>query len=103
MIKVSVLYPNGEGKTFDMDYYCSKHMPMVRERLGAACKGVAIEHGMAAIEPGKPPAFIAIIGVLFESVGEFQAAFGPHAGAIMSDIPNYTNIEPVMQISEVKS
>jgi hypothetical protein len=30
MIKVSVLYPNSEGRTFDISYYCSKHMPSSR-------------------------------------------------------------------------
>ena len=29
MIKVSVLYPNGEGKNFDMDYYCNQHVQLV--------------------------------------------------------------------------
>jgi uncharacterized protein (TIGR02118 family) len=38
----------------------------------------------------------------FDSVEAFQAAFGPHAPAIMADIPNYTDIQPVIQISEVK-
>jgi hypothetical protein len=28
-------------------------------------------------------------------------AFGPHANEIRSDIKNYTDIAPVMQISEV--
>ena len=32
----------------------------------------------------------------------FQTAFGPHAGALMEDIPNYTDIQPTIQISEVK-
>jgi len=32
----------------------------------------------------------------------FQTAFGPHAEAIMADIPNYTNIQPTLQISDVK-
>ena len=45
MIKVSVLYPNDEGKTFDMEYYCNKHIPMVREKLGAACKDVDVDYG----------------------------------------------------------
>jgi len=30
-----------------------------------------------------------------------RAGFGPHAQEIMSDIPNYTDIAPVIQISEV--
>ena len=38
-IKVSVLYPDGEGKTFDMDYYCNKHVPMVAGLLGDAVIG----------------------------------------------------------------
>ncbi len=38
----------------------------------------------------------------FDSVEEFQTAFTPHAAEIMADIPNYTNIQPVIQISEVK-
>ena len=47
MIKVSVFYPNNEGSKFDMNYYCNTHMPMVRQKLGAACKGAAVEQGIA--------------------------------------------------------
>jgi uncharacterized protein (TIGR02118 family) len=34
-------------------------------------------------------------------VEAFQAGFGPHAQEIMADIPNYTDLTPVIQISEV--
>jgi len=40
--------------------------------------------------------------LLFDSVEAFQAAFAPIAPALMGDIPNYTNIQPTIQISEVK-
>ena len=33
MIKVTVLYPAGDGKKFDMDYYTNKHIPMVKACL----------------------------------------------------------------------
>jgi len=46
MIRASVFYPNEEGKKFDMDYYCNSHIPMVQEKLGAACKSVAIDQGL---------------------------------------------------------
>jgi uncharacterized protein (TIGR02118 family) len=42
MIKVSVLYPNRAGAQFDMDYYCDRHIPLVRRLLGAALKGAAV-------------------------------------------------------------
>jgi uncharacterized protein (TIGR02118 family) len=102
MIKVSVLYPNREGARFDMDYYCAKHMPMVQQTLGAACKRVAVEQGIGGAAPGAPAAFIAMGHLYCDSVEAFQAAFAPHVQEIMGDIPNYTDIEPTIQISDVK-
>jgi uncharacterized protein (TIGR02118 family) len=102
MIKVSVLYPNRPGTKFDMKYYCEKHIPMVQQKLGAACKRVAVEQGIGGAAPGAPAAFIAMGHLYCDSAEAFQAAFAPHTQAIMGDIPNYTDIEPTIQISEVK-
>jgi len=102
MIKVSVLYPGGVGTAFDMDYYLNQHIPMVRAKLGTACKSVAVEQGLGSATPGSPPALSAMGHLYFDSVDAFQAAFGPHAGAIMSDILNYTNVQPTIQVSEMK-
>jgi uncharacterized protein (TIGR02118 family) len=102
MIKVSVLYPNNEGSSFDMDYYCNNHIPMVQEKLGAACKRVAVEQGLSGGDPASRASYIAMGHLYFDSVEAFQASFGPHAKAIMGDIPNYTDIQPTLQISEVK-
>lgn len=102
MIKVSVLYPNADGKKFDTAYYFTKHIPMVKQKLGAACKRVEIDQGMDGAQPGSKPAFIAMAHMTFDSVDAFQKAFGPHSAAIMGDIPNYTDIQPVVQVSEVK-
>jgi uncharacterized protein (TIGR02118 family) len=102
MIKVSVFYPNSEGARFDMEYYCNKHIAMVRQKLGAACRSAAVEQGLAGADPGSRPAFIAMGHLYFDSVEAFQAAFAPHAQAIMADIPNYTDIQPTIQVSDVK-
>ena len=37
----------------------------------------------------------------FESVESFQNSFGPNAPEILGDLPNFTNAEPVVQISKV--
>ncbi len=102
MIKVSVLYPNHEGSTFDMAYYCDRHIPMVRRLLGAALKAVAVEQGVAGAAPGSPPPYLALGHLLFESLEAFQTAWGPKAQEIVADVPNYTNAQPTIQISEVK-
>lgn len=101
MVKVTVFYSNEAVKKFDMKYYCDKHMPMVQQKLGAACKRVEVEKGLAGATPGSPAVYIAMGHLYFDTVETFQTAFGPHAGAIMADIPNYTEIQPMIQISEV--
>ena len=54
MIKVSVFYPNQPGTRFDFDYYTATHLPLVRDKLGAACKGIAADRGMAGGAPDAP-------------------------------------------------
>jgi len=102
VIKVSVLYPNTTDCKFDMSYYLDKHMPMVRNKLGPACKRVTVEQGIAGGAPGSPATYVAMGHLYFDSTDAFQAAFAPHAQAILADIPNYTNTQPTIQISEVK-
>ncbi len=101
MIKVSVLYPNSEGCKFDIAYYCNTHMPMVKNKLGDACKGLAVDHGISGGAPGSRSTYVAAGHLFFESVEAFQAAFGPHTKEIMADIPNYTDVKPVIEISNI--
>jgi len=100
-IKVSVLYPDGEGKTFDMNYYSTRHVPMVAALLGDAVVGATVEKGLAGGAPDSSATYLAMGNLYFESVEMFQNSFGPNADKIMADLPNYTNVEPVIQISEV--
>ena len=102
MIKFSIFYPNDKGKKFDMNYYVNNHIPMVMKKLGNAVKGGTVEQGLAGSEPGTPPIYVAMGHMLFDSVEEFQSAIEPHMKAILEDIPNYTDIMPAVQISEVK-
>jgi len=102
MIKVSAFYPNGDGSTFDMDYYCNKHVPMAKSLLGGALKELAVDKGIAGGMPNSPSPYLAIGHLYFESIAEFQNAFGPHAEKLVADMPNYTNTQPVIQISEVQ-
>jgi len=102
MIKVSVMYPNTSDARFDMSYYLDCHMPMVRDLMGGVLKGMNVEQGLAGGQPGAPAPYVALAHLFFESVDAFQAAFAEHGGAILADIPNYTNTQPTLQISQVK-
>ena len=100
MIKVSVMYPSGAGSRFDMDYYVTRHMRLVQDELGGALKGIAVDRGLDA--PDSPAPYVAIGHLYFESLDAYREAFEPKAGAILGDTPNYTGIQPVVQVSAVE-
>ena len=102
MIKLSVLYPHVDGCHFDMQYYCDEHMPMVQKILGSACTGVAVEEGLGGIEAGSPPSYLAMGHLYFDSLEVCRVSFGANVSTFMDDVPNYTDIKPVIQLSEVK-
>ena len=64
MIKVTVLYPNAADAKFDMKYYVTHHMPMVRDKCGPACRSIAAEGGVAGGDPGSKAPYIAPVMVL---------------------------------------
>jgi uncharacterized protein (TIGR02118 family) len=102
MIKVSVLYLSKPGSRFDVDYYVGVHMPMAKRLLGDAVKAISIEIGIGGGTPGEPAPYAAIVGFTCESVEAFTAAFMPAAAQLQGDIPNFTDIAPIIQISEIR-
>ena len=101
MIKVSVMYPNTPGARFDHAYYRDKHMPLLKARMGESCKSYTVDKGLAGLGPGAPAPYVGMCHIFCDSVESFQAGFGPHIAEIMGDIANYTDLQPVVQISEV--
>jgi uncharacterized protein (TIGR02118 family) len=101
LIKVSVMYPYAEGKTFNMEYYELKHMPMVARFLGSNLVKYTIEKGIASGIPNQPLPFMAIGTFYIKSLSDYQAAIAPNRDAIRADFSNYTDISPVILVSEV--
>jgi len=101
MFKVAILYPNGDDKTFDMDYYEKKHMPMVAGFLGKNLKFYEIDKGIAGRTPNDKPPFLAIGYFYINDVAEYNKAIAQNRDAVINDFKNYTNIQPVVQINEI--
>ena len=101
MIKVNVMYPYTEGARFDHAYYRDRHMPMVKARLGKACAYYTVERGVAGRALGAPPAFVAMCAFICDSAEGYRAAMLEHGAEILGDIAKYTDIAPVVQVSEV--
>ena len=103
MIKVAIFYPNEEGSTFDMDYYANKHMPMASDLFGDSLKAMIIDKGLAGGAPNTPAPYVAVGYFYFADMATCQSSMGEHSKTLQADVPNYTNIKPVLQISEVQT
>ncbi len=101
LVKVSIMYPFAEGKTFNMEYYETKHMPMVAAFLGSNLVKYTIEKGLASGIPNQPLPYMAIGTFYVKNLNEYQAVIAPNREAIRADFANYTNATPVILISEV--
>jgi uncharacterized protein (TIGR02118 family) len=102
MVRVSVLYPNEAGKRFDHAYYAGKHLPMVMEKLkGFGMLRYEVDKGLGGGAPGAPAPFVAACHLYFNTAADFAKGMGVSAGDILADIPNYTDIQPQIQISEI--
>ncbi|WP_346320870.1 EthD family reductase [Chitinophaga sp. YIM B06452] len=101
LIKISIMYPYAEGKTFNMEYYETKHMPMVAGFLGPNLVKYTIEKGLSSGIPNQPLPYMAIGIFYVKSLSEYQAAIAPNRDAIRADFKNYTDVMPVILVSEV--
>jgi uncharacterized protein (TIGR02118 family) len=102
LIKVSVFYPNGESNFFDITYYENKHMPMVAEYLGINLKYYEIDKGISGRTSSDQIPFLAVGHFYVKDLSEYNKVITQHREMIVADFKNYTNIQPLILISEVK-
>lgn len=101
-ILVSALYPNEAGSRFDAGYYRDQHTPLALALLKpAGLTGLRTTIGIESMD-GAPPPFWAISELTFASREAFDAAMAQHGEAIFADIPNYTTVAPVLQVSRLE-
>jgi uncharacterized protein (TIGR02118 family) len=96
MYWVTILYPNKEGAKFDFNYYVNKHIPLTSMVFG---HGIQILKGVAS--PLGPAPFLCTCRIPTKSLEEFVAKMNEQGAALTADIPNYTNVEAVIQFEEV--
>jgi hypothetical protein len=102
VIKVSVLYPNTAGCKFDMEYYLTRCTCRWCSRSSAQpASAWRSKKASPAARPGRlRPMSLWVISISTRPMP--LTAFAPHAQSILADIPNYTNTQPTIQVSEVR-
>lgn len=97
-VRVSIYYPSTVGAEFDSGYYLQSHMPLVRDRLGAALLRDEVWGGLGDAE--NPAPYAAVTHLHFESRETFNEAFSVHGEELREDVVNFTAITPVIELEQ---
>ena len=98
-VSLQVIYPATEGTKFDFDYYLGTHMDLVQTHMGPHIASTVVTKGLAG-GPDTPPPFHAVATIVFADREAMNAAMRG-SGALMADIPNFTDTKPQVLIGEV--
>ena len=100
-ITVTVMYPNDPGSKFDMDYYLGTHGPLVHKCWDdKGMNSLKLIKGVATPDPNTPAPYQVVAILDFQSLEAFQGAVAAAGAEVMGDIPNFTDVAPVVQINE---
>ena len=101
MLRVSAVYPNNAGSRFDGEDYVRRHTPFARGLLNPlGLRDLRITLGTATLDGAAPP-YWAISEMLFDNREAFDSAMAACSEALFADAPQYTDVAPVLQLSEL--
>ncbi len=113
---LTILYPAGEGLTFNADYYRDHHLTMIMKLYGntiqrfelrkvnappAPPAGAAAPPPPPAGAPPPPPRFAAAINIWINDLEAFNANNQKHGKTMTDDVPNFTNSRPLIQYDKL--
>lgn len=115
---MTILYPAGDGLTFNADYYRDHHLVTIMKLYGKTIERMELRKvnappppppaaappaGGAAAAPARPrpPAYAAVINIWIADLAAFQANNQKHGKTLTDDVPNFTNSMPTVQFDKV--
>jgi uncharacterized protein (TIGR02118 family) len=99
-ITLTVMYPNTPDSKFDMDYYLGSHTELVGKLWGGNLTSARVVKGIGTPDPDTPAPYQVMAILEVESMDVLHQMIEEHGAEVMGDIPNFTDTEPVIQISE---
>ncbi|WP_181869958.1 EthD family reductase [Halomonas sp. DQ26W] len=97
MIEVLVMYANRDGMHFDDAYYLKEHAELIKELLQSyGLNYMRFARGSDSMSPYHAVTYLGI-----DSLDSFKAAIDAIGNRLFEDIPRFTDVEPLIQVSQV--
>jgi hypothetical protein len=110
---MSMVYPAGEGLSFDADAFRSRHLALLTNAYGPSVERIELRvppppevpvvvEGQPAPPPPAPPPILAAVSVYLASISEFIKRAGEHSKAIAADMATITRSAPMVQYDVIE-
>ena len=104
MISVLVVYAGKPGARFDLEYYTSRHLPLVRRLLEPlGMRSLTYVRDSAPDPSGASQLFRLVAELRFDDRDAMNKALGAHGAETQADIANFTDVAPIILIGELMS
>jgi uncharacterized protein (TIGR02118 family) len=91
---LTILYPNGAGVKWDVDYYRTGHMPMIMKLYGEkAIKRFELRKGDKNMA-GAAPDYIGTVNIYIADQKAFEEAGKKHGQTLRDDVPHFSSVMP---------
>ena len=100
MLTIAVFYAKTATARFDIAYYLNTHTPP-RKRLFEPFRmqNLRLLRGTGSLD-GSPAPYEGLAFLDMPLLEGLQHALAQHASQVLGEIPNYTDVQPVIQIIE---
>jgi uncharacterized protein (TIGR02118 family) len=91
---LTIVYPNKEGATWDVDYYRAHHMPLIMKLYGEkAIKRFELRKGDRNMAGAKPE-FVGTVNIYIQNQKAFDEAGKQHGQTLRDDVPHFSTVFP---------
>jgi uncharacterized protein (TIGR02118 family) len=99
MIRATFSYLSAPSARFDFDYYVGRHVPLARRLLEPV--RIEVDRCVSAEERGSAPRSVCVAHLYFATLEDYYGGLETHGDELGRDVPNYTNAELEILVSEI--
>lgn len=104
MFRSLAMFPKTPGSRFDMDYFLNKHLPLVKTLFKhTGLISIDVEIGVALAPPHPALGYTVITALTFNTLEALEQATASNSARLRADIPNFTNVQPLIQVNQLVS
>jgi uncharacterized protein (TIGR02118 family) len=98
---INILYPAKDNDAFDFDFYVRRHVPLIKDILGASLHRIEVRRGASSQDGAGPPTYTCVISIWIADWPAYEKAIAARASELIAEVPLFTKVMPQMQIDEV--